>query len=157
AKSISGITLTDADSNGETLTLVVRDAGGLLSATAGGSATVSGSGTTQLTIMGDLTAISSTLQTLSVPENAFGNDTNDLAVSDERGGSDYAHITVSCNAAPVAKDIFSSIAAGQSADIPILRFVRDVDGDPLTVQVKTGPANGSIDVLKDGSLQYTPN
>lgn len=33
----------------------------------------------------------------------------------------------------------------------------DVDGDPLTATVETGPANGTLDLAADGSFTYTPN
>ena len=32
----------------------------------------------------------------------------------------------------------------------------DIDGDPLTASLETGPAHGSVDVRPDGSLTYTP-
>src|SRR5205823_458462 len=39
----------------------------------------------------------------------------------------------------------------------ILTNDSDADGDPLTARVVSGPTNGSLGVLADGSLKYTPN
>jgi hypothetical protein len=92
---ISGISVADADADtaGETITVVLSDATGILAATGTG---VSSPGTT-LTISGSLTKVNNELGTLTLLESGPGSDTIDVATSDGRGGSDDHKIAVSIN------------------------------------------------------------
>jgi len=56
---------------------------------------------------------------------------------------------------PVAADV----AVETTEDAPAAGVVTatDADGDPLIFALRTGPANGSVRVLEDGSFTYTPD
>ena len=82
---------------GENITVVLTDSSGQLSAFVGGSggtATVTGSGTQQLTISGGLNQVNAALATLSFLGNNVGPDQIDVATSDGRGGSDDHKIAI---------------------------------------------------------------
>ena len=82
---------------GETITVVLTDTTGLLSAFvngASGGAIVTGNGTQQLTISGGLGQVNAALGTLSFLSNNVGPDQIDVATSDGRGGSDDHKIAV---------------------------------------------------------------
>jgi VCBS repeat-containing protein len=67
-------------------------------------------------------------------------------------------ITVTCvNDAPVANDDEASVLEDSSVTIPVLGNDYDVDGDPLSVSIVSGPANGRATVNPDGTITYTPN
>jgi hypothetical protein len=82
---------------GETITVVLTDTSGLLSAFvpgSGGTAHITGSGTQQLTISGGLNQVNAALASLSLLSNTLGPDLIDVASSDGRGGSDDHKIAV---------------------------------------------------------------
>jgi hypothetical protein len=60
------------------------------------------------------------------------------------------------NAAPVAVDDVLALDEDTSADIDVRANDSDPDGDALTVAVIEQPANGTVEVLQDGTLHYTP-
>jgi VCBS repeat-containing protein len=65
---------------------------------------------------------------------------------------------VTCvNDAPVANDDEASVLEDSSVTIPVLGNDYDVDGDPLSVSIVSGPANGRATVNPDGTITYTPN
>jgi Ca2+-binding RTX toxin-like protein len=92
---IGGISVADADavSAGETVTVVLSDTTGLLSATGLG---VIGSGTTQLKIAGTLAQVNADLATLNFTGNV--NDTVSVLTSDGRGASDSHTVAMTVNA-----------------------------------------------------------
>jgi VCBS repeat-containing protein len=75
-------------------------------------------------------------------------------------------VTVSINVAPVND---APVATGESYGVGedgtltvpaasgLLGNDTDVDGDPLTATVATGPANGSLTLGANGAFVYTPN
>ena len=93
-----------------------------------------------------------------VPAAGFaGTDTFGYTVGDGRGGTATAVVTVTVNAAPVAGND-GPVAAGPGAtvDIPLLANDTDAEGDALTVTAGTAPAHGTITVLPDNTIRYTP-
>ncbi|MCP4263376.1 MAG: tandem-95 repeat protein, partial [Planctomycetes bacterium] len=92
-----------------------------------------------------------------------GVDSFDYTVSDGQGGFDTATVTVTVtpvNDAPVAVDD----AYSTNEDTPltvaapgVLANDSDVDGDPLTAVLVTGPGSGTLTLNSDGSFNYTPN
>jgi VCBS repeat-containing protein len=92
-----------------------------------------------------------------------GVDTFTYRVSDTRGGSDTGLVSITVNPvndAPVAgDDSFGTLEdSGFSLDAPgLLDNDTDVDGDPLSASLSSGPANGTLSLAADGSFTYTPN
>src|SRR5262249_32264532 len=95
----------DADSAGETVTVVLTDTIGVLSATAGTGATVSGAGTKALTLSGSLAGVNAELATLTYKGSLTGtaasaNDTLKITTNDSRGASTTASLVVKINHVP---------------------------------------------------------
>ncbi len=92
--------------------------------------------------------------------NFFGSDNFTYTISDGRGGTDTASVSVmitSVNDAPVAVNDSATTTPNQAATINVLGNDFDVDGDTLVVDSFTSPANGSVINLGGGVLQYTPS
>ena len=97
-----------------------------------------------------------------VPEaNFFGTDSFTYMSDDRRDGTDTAVVTITVNAVndrPLAiSDIYRSHEATMtvSADDGVLVNDTDVEDDPLTVALVTGPAHGTLNLASDGSFTYT--
>jgi hypothetical protein len=113
------VTDSDATSQGETITVVLTDTDGLLSATAKTGATVTGSGTKTLTLSGTLAGINAELVTVKYTGAVGGplTDSIDVAANDGRGGSNDHTIAVSNNQpvttkTPASATTISGVAAG---------------------------------------------
>ncbi len=125
----------DVDPNGDALTVA------LVTAPAHGSLVLNADGTGRYT-----------------PAGGFaGTDSFTYRVSDGRGGTDTATVTIVVNGAPVAADDAAPTAPGAAVTVPVLGNDTDPDGDPLTVTSATDPAHGSAVVNADGTLTYTPD
>jgi VCBS repeat-containing protein len=96
-------------------------------------------------------------------ENFNGIDGFSYVVSDAEGPSSVATVTISITAIndlPVAvndeyttdEDTPLTIAAPG-----VLGNDTDVEGDPLTAAIVSGPVNGTVTMSSDGSFVYTPN
>jgi hypothetical protein len=97
--SIAGISIVDPGETG-TVTEVLSDSSGLLSANTsgtGGGGTITGAGTTTLTIAGTLAQVNADLATLTYQAGAAGSDSIAVATSDDRGGSTDNTIAVTVN------------------------------------------------------------
>jgi hypothetical protein len=144
ASPIAGVSVADADavSAGETITVVLSDTSGQLSANSGapgGGGTIGGAGTTGLTISGTLDQVNADLSTLTYLANTGGTDAITLATGDGRGGSDSQQIavTATANAPPVTDVPGPQLAqAGVVTPIPGIS-VADADaigaGETITV------------------------
>ncbi len=90
--------------------------------------------------------------------NYVGSDTFSVLVSDGKGGTTVATVTV--NVTPVNDP---PVATGETRttpeDMPVGGRVvaTDLDGDKLTYTVSAAPANGSVVMNADGTYTYTPN
>ena len=98
--AVTGISITDADaaSADETLTVVLTDQAGLLSANTdatGGGGAITGSGSNYLTISGDLAQVNADLSTVTLLSNTAGSDSIAISADDGRGGESDVQITVS--------------------------------------------------------------
>jgi hypothetical protein len=103
---IAGLSVADPDavSLGQTITVTLSDAVGLLSATAAGAATVAGAGTTSLTLSGDLADVNAELASLTYDAPTAGAPLTDsiaVATNDGAGGSNNQVIAVSLDQPPV--------------------------------------------------------
>lgn len=94
--------------------------------------------------------------------NYHGSDSFTYRVSDgqETSAPSTVRITVApVNDAPVAGADSYSTEQNRSLAVPaagVLSNDSDVDGDTLTVEVASGPANGTLTLDPDGSFAYTP-
>ena len=91
--------------------------------------------------------------------NVYGSDTFTYTISDGRGGTDTATVTVlvsSSNDPPIAQDDTAGTSEETPVTIPVLANDSDPDGDDLAVSSITQPANGSA--IKQGNeIVYTPD
>ena len=90
--------------------------------------------------------------------NYFGPDTFTYTVSDGKGGVTTYTVTIlvtPVNDAPVAKNDTGAVRPGSSVSIPVLANDTDLDGDKLTV-TKATAGQGTVRILPDGSISYTP-
>ncbi len=137
----AGVLANDSDVDGNPLTAV------LVSGPASGSLTLNANGSFSYT-----------------PNANFnGTDSFTYRANDGTINSNVATVTITVNAvndAPVAandnystnEDTPLSVAAAG-----VLANDSDVDGNPLTAVLVSGPANGSLTLNADGSFSYTPN
>ncbi len=106
------------------------------------------------------TAVKSGSGVLYTPDlNYYGADSFAYTVSDGKGGTDTATVSVTVtpvNDAPVAVDDSAVTNEDTAVQIAVLANDTDVDGDTLTVASVTDPAHGTA--VKSGSgVLYTPN
>ena len=124
ASAVAGISIADADavSAGETITATLTDSDGLLSANtsaSGGGGTITGAGTTSLTIAGTLTQVNADLSTLTDNDSSLAADSIAVNANDGRGGVAVQQpIAVSVNALPVITAP-SSVLVQQSQASPV--------------------------------------
>ena len=96
-----------------------------------------------------------------------GPDAFDYQICDTNGACDTATVSITVNALPppppvnnppVAGDDTATTAAGAQVAIGVSANDSDVDGnlDPSTVQVTSGPANGTVSCAPSGVCTYTP-
>jgi hypothetical protein len=127
-----GFSVIDADADfvGETITVEISDSEGILTASAlGAGDTVSGSGTTQLSISGTIAEVNADLPTVVYSNPAAGTDGVDISISDGRGGSSGGQIAIKIDAPPVTTVPSGPflLQAGQATAIPGIS-IADPDG-----------------------------
>ena len=95
------------------------------------------------------------------PLGFLGTDTFSYTVSDGRGGTDTATVTIEVvpNSAPLAvDDAFSGFSSNAPLAITVMVNDSDPDLDPLTVTSVSGPANGTAVVAAGGGfVNYSPD
>jgi VCBS repeat-containing protein len=96
-------------------------------------------------------------------ENFNGTDGFSYLANDGSGDSLVASVTITVNPvndAPVAGADSYSVDEDATLTIDaaagVLANDTDIDGDPLTATLVTGPANGTLTLNSDGSFSYTP-
>ncbi|MDA1053137.1 MAG: Ig-like domain-containing protein [Planctomycetota bacterium] len=137
----AGVLSNDTDVDGDSLTAVV------LSQPGNGTLSSSGDGSFTYT-----------------PASGFvGADTFTYQASDGTALSNTATVTITVSAVdstPVAvADSYSvdqNATLGVSSSLGVLHNDTDGDGDTLTAQQVTAPANGTLSLNADGSFTYTP-
>jgi VCBS repeat-containing protein len=88
-----------------------------------------------------------------------GPDSFSYRVTDPSGEFASAAVTVTVrpvNDAPVAAADTATLDEDTPTDIAVLANDRDVDLDPLTVTVETGPTHGTVMVNVNGTIRYAP-
>jgi Ca2+-binding RTX toxin-like protein len=169
AKAIAGLSISDVDAGGGTLTTTLAVAHGTL-IVSGGSAVVAGSGTGTITLTGTLAAINSTLAasvTYTPQLNYYGNDTLTITTSDggnaglggAQSDSDTVSLAVnSVNDAPVpAADrlIVSTSTDVKIAGSALLANDTDIDGAALTItSVQSASGITGLALNADGSISF---
>lgn len=91
--------------------------------------------------------------------NFNGIDSFEYTISDGRGGSDSASVTVTVspvNDAPAAANDTATAVKNSSVNVNVLGNDRDIDGDSLTVASATQGSNGTTSINPDGTVRYTP-
>ena len=93
-------------------------------------------------------------------ENFFGTDSFTYSVSDGRGGTDTATVTINVaavNDAPVAHD--QSITTDEDTAVNGTLVATDVDNAPsaLSFTLATAPSNGDATIATNGTFTYTPD
>ncbi|EKE75966.1 Ig-like domain-containing protein [Gallaecimonas xiamenensis] len=133
-KSVSiPVLANDSDPDGDSLTITGTSG-------VNGSASISGS------------------SIVFTPASGFsGTETFNYSVSDGKGGSASAVVSVAvsaANRAPVAQADSAATSAGKSVSIPVLANDSDPDGDTLTITGTSG-VNGSASI-SGSSIVFTP-
>jgi gliding motility-associated-like protein len=94
--------------------------------------------------------------------NYYGNDSFTYKLKDAAGAfSNVVTVSITVNPVndpPIAAPDQATTPEDVSVNIPVLNNDTDVDNaiNPSTVAIKTNPANGTVTVNPDGSIQYTP-
>jgi trimeric autotransporter adhesin len=139
--SVSGaVTATDPD--GDPLTF------SLASGPASGTAVVNADGTFTYTPGASLQ---------SLPAGASAADSFTVLVDDGRGGTATATVTVTINGVndtPTTSDV--SVSGDEDGAIGGAVVSSDIDGDTLIHSLDSGPSQGSVIVIGDGTFVYTP-
>lgn len=172
---LSLIDLTDVDAGTNPLTLTLStSAGGMLSSAPAAGLTISGSGTGTLLITGDLISLNAYLDSVGNiqylgPIDLTGNDVDQIHVSltdngntGLGGGGTIAigtgNVDISnVNDAPVAIPDFFTVAEGATINLSapgVTSNDSDVEFDPMTVSLVTGPSHGALTLNPDGSFTY---
>lgn len=140
----AGVLDNDSDADGDPLTLSIVSTGN-------GTAVVDDNGTP---------ANPSDDRIRFTPNaNFFGTGTVAYQISDGRGGTDTATLTVTVNSvndAPVATDDSAATALNTPVTVTVRTNDTDVDGDTLTVTQVGQPAHGTAVLNGDGTVTYTP-
>ncbi|MCH2037399.1 MAG: Ig-like domain-containing protein [Rickettsiales bacterium] len=91
-------------------------------------------------------------------ENYTGEDsfTYTLCVDDQQTTATVTINVTPANDAPVAADDSASTDEDTPVTINVLNNDSDADGDALTIQSVTNPANGSVSIV-NGQIEYTPD
>jgi large repetitive protein len=140
--STNGVLKNDVDPNGDPLTVLSKTA----------------------PAHGTLTMDSTGQFTYTPQANFVGTDSFNYTVSDGRGGTDTATVTITVTAVnnppdaindgyTVAEDSVLTVTSTNG----VLRNDVDSNGDPLTVLSKTAPAHGTLTMDSTGQFTYTPN
>ena len=90
----------------------------------------------------------------------IGTDGFTYTIRDNAGATASATVSIDVrepNAAPLAADDEFSVQAGGEVTMPVIANDNDPDGDPMMLVALTLPANGTLEILPDQSLRYSPD
>jgi VCBS repeat-containing protein len=92
--------------------------------------------------------------------NYNGVDSFTYKVNDGLLDSNVATVTLSISAvndAPTLGDLSLAAVEDTALTMNLLAAATDVEGDPLTAAIVTGPQHGQVNINADGSFTYIPN
>ena len=174
---LSSLDISDVDASSGSMTITLTSSlSGHFSAVETGGVTVTGGGTNQLQLTGDIAALNAYLDTgnniLFVDGlNVNGDNANhiNIYVSDlgnvgqGGGGMIFLGTTnvdiIAVNDAPVGQSESFSVLTGNSIveTSGLLTNDSDVDMDALAAVLHTGPAHGTLNLMADGTFVFTPD
>lgn len=86
-----------------------------------------------------------------------GTDTFSYTISDGRGGTATALVTITISGSPpVANPDNATTISGQAVTINVLANDSDPDGDALSVTAVGSATHGALSLNSDGTVRYTP-
>ncbi|MDW8239500.1 MAG: tandem-95 repeat protein [Acidobacteriota bacterium] len=139
--AMSGVLSNDTDPDGDLLTV-----------TSTGAINTARGGTVMMNANGSFS--------YSPPANYCGQDSFAYTISDGRGGTDTATVTVNVtcvNDPPDAVNDNASTNEDTPVTINVLSNDTDVDGNPLSVTGASDPPRGSVTINGNGTITYTPD
>lgn len=95
--------------------------------------------------------------------NYFGSDSFVYRVNDGQADSNLATVTLNIQAvndAPIANDDSFSVTEDGRLNVVapgVMSNDSDVEGDPVTVRLISGPVHGTLSLQADGSFSYVPD
>ncbi|MEZ5663984.1 MAG: Ig-like domain-containing protein [Burkholderiaceae bacterium] len=158
----SGNALTVSDVDSATLTTTISVTQGVFTLGSMAGVTVSGNGTSSVTLSGSAAAINAALSGASYASQADYNGSAQLTMvtSDgQLGDTDTVAITVT----PVADTVTDYVTTAEDTPITfnVLTGAGGAEADNFEggaqVTATTNPGNGSITVAPNGTITYTPN
>jgi hypothetical protein len=150
ATTISGLSLAETgNTNGETFTVTLTDANGLLSDSGTG---VSGSGTKTLTLTGSLAQVNALLATVTDTNATAGTDTITLNATDSFGNTAApASVAVTVNGLPVTTaPKVAVVTAGTATAVSGISIAETGTTTGETFTVKLTDANGLLSATGTG-------
>ncbi|WP_203676240.1 Ig-like domain-containing protein, partial [Actinoplanes siamensis] len=86
-----------------------------------------------------------------------GTDGFDYVVTDDRGATATAHVTLFINGAPAAVDDAVSVPADTAVDIAVTANDTDPESQPLQVTAVATPSHGATRTNPDQTVEYRPD
>ncbi|EJN03643.1 Ig-like domain-containing protein [Phyllobacterium sp. YR531] len=167
---LTGLSVTDPDANGGTMTITLSVGSGTLSAANNAGVTVGGNGTGTLTLTGTLANINAYLASASAPSYTpvadFNGSVTLTMTSSDGALSDTDTATITIN--PVA-DIANDTATTNEDTATIINVngndsfenaghqITAINGLPIAVGGTVAVSNGTVLLNANGTLTFTPN
>lgn len=95
--------------------------------------------------------------TYTANANGTGNDTFLYKANDGQLNSNLGTVTIHLNHLVIARNDFFFTTVNGNISGNVLSNDSDSDGDPITSQLLTGVAHGSLTLNSNGTFNYTPN
>ena len=90
-------------------------------------------------------------------QGTAGPDGFDYVITDDRGATATAHVTLLINGAPTAVDDAVSVPADTAVDIAVTANDPDPESQPLQVTAVNTPSHGATRINPDQTVEYRPD